>query len=408
MARQTKPLSSTQIDKARPKDKLYRLYDGNGLIVNITPNGGKYWYLQYKHPITKKAQMHKLGDYPTLSLAEARTICQDCHKLLAQNIDPKTYFELERQRQENSLKNDFKAVFAEWLGTKDYSPKTQEKMQNYQDELLAVLGNKIVSEIGVPDLMLVLKPIEKAGHFAKLEKVRSMINQTLAYAVATGRSETNPAINLKGAFKAGEVRHNPAILDERRLGDLVCAIDSYHGYFVTRQALLFSLLIFARPGEVRHMTWMQVDLDDNTWTYTPNKTKKSTSVQIISPLPMQAMEILRQMKEYRPNSELVFPSTITQLRPLSENTLNQALRRMGFDSSEQTSHGFRAIARTLLEEKFKYDYRMIEMQLGHQVRDSNGRAYNRVQWLDERREMLQTWADYIYKLKKPHTIKAWG
>lgn len=217
MVRQTKPLSNTQIDKAKPKDKLYRLYDGNGLVVNIAPNGGKYWYLQYKHPITKKAQMYKLGDYPALSLLDARTAYQDCHKLLARNIGPKTYFELERQKQENALKNDFKSVFAEWLETKNYSPKIQEKMQSYQDALLAVLGNKIVSDITVPDLMLVLKPIEKARHFTKLEKAHSMINQTLAYAVATGRSETNPAVNLKGVFKKSEVRHNPAILNEKRL-----------------------------------------------------------------------------------------------------------------------------------------------------------------------------------------------
>lgn len=221
MARQTLPLTSTQIDKAKPKDKLYRLYDGNGLIMNITPNGGKYWYLQYKHPITQKAQMYKLGDYPILPLVEARKTCQECHTLLQKNIDPKTYFELERQKQENALSNDFKSVFNEWLETKDYSDTTQKKMQNYQNELLAVIGNKPVSEITVLDLMLVLKPIEKAGHFAKLEKMRTMINQTLAYAVATGRSETNPSLHLKGAFATGEVRHNPAILDENRLGELV-------------------------------------------------------------------------------------------------------------------------------------------------------------------------------------------
>lgn len=399
MARQTLPLSSTQIDKAKPKDKLYRLYDGGGLVLNVTPNGGKYWYLQYKHPISQKSQMYKLGDYPTLSLAKARTLCQDCHTLLAQNIDPKTHFELERQKQENALKNDFKSVFSEWLATKNYAPKTQEKMQNYQNELLAVLGNKIVSDIGVPDLMLVLKPVEKAKHFAKLEKMRTMINQTLAYAVATGRSENNPALHLRGAFATGEVRHNPAILDEKRLGDLVRAIDDYHGFFVTKKALEFLLIMFARPGEVRQMTWKQIDLIDGIWTYTPNKTKKSTQIQMISPLPHQAIEILRQMREYRPHSDLVFPSTISTARPLSENTLNQALRRMGFDNTEQTSHGFRAIARTILEEKFKYDYRMIELQLAHQVRDSNGRAYNRVMWLDERRAMLQAWADYLDKLK---------
>lgn len=401
MARQTLPLTSTQIDKAKPKDKLYRLYDGGGLVLNITPNGGKYWYLQYKHPITKKAQMYKLGDYPALSLANARSLCQECHTLLAQNIDPKTYFELERQRQENALINDFKSVFTEWLATKDYAPTTQAKMQNYQDELLAVIGNKPVSDITVPDLMLVLKPVEKAKHFAKLEKMRTMINQTLAYAVATGRSESNPALHLRGAFASGEVRHNPAILDENRLGELVRAIDGYHGFFTTKKALEFAIMMFARPGEVRHLTWGQIDLDKGLWTYTPNKTKKSTQVQMVSPLPRQALEILRQMKEYRPHSEFVFPSTITTARPLSENTLNQALRRMGFDNTEQTSQGFRAIARTILEEKFKYDYRMIELQLAHQVRDSNKRAYNRVQWIDERREMLQTWADYLEKLKNP-------
>lgn len=201
-----------------------------------------------------------------------------------------------------------------------------------------------------------------------------MINQTLAYAVATGRSQTNPAIHLKGAFKTGSVRHNPAILDEGRLGVLVRAIDNYQGRFSTRQALMFLLLVFARPGEVRQMHWAQVDLVDGIWTYVPNKTKKSTQVQMISPLPRQAIDILVQMKRYRPYSNLVFPSDSMPSCPLSENTLNQALRRMGFDGSEQTTHGFRAIARTLLEEKFKYDYRMIEMQLAHQVRDSNGRA----------------------------------
>lgn len=399
MARQTKPLSTTEIEKSKPKDKLYRLYDGNGLVLNITPNGGKYWYVQYKHPITKKAQMYKLGDYPKMSLANAREQCQECQKLIADNIDPKTHYELEHQARINAITNDFKAVFNEWLETKKYAPKTQEKMQNYQRELLAVIGNKPVCDITVPDLMLVLKPIERAGQFAKLEKMRTMINQALAYAVATGRTNVNPAVNIKGAFATGEVRHNPAILDENRLADLVKAIDGYHGYFVTRLALMFAMIVFARPGEIRHMTWEQIDIEQGLWSYTPSKTRKSTSVHIVSPLPCQAIEILRQAKEHSPNSEYVFPSTITTARPLSENTLNQALRRMGFDSSEQTSHGFRAIARTLLEEKFKYDYRMIEMQLGHQVRDSNGRAYNRVQWIDERREMLQTWADYLDSLK---------
>ncbi len=396
MARTTKPLTNTQIEKAKPKEKLYRLYDGNGLVMNITPNGGKYWYLQYKHPITLKAQMYKLGDYPTMSLSFARERALECHALLAKNIDPKIHDELERQARLNAINNDFQSVFNEWLDTANYAEGSLNKMKGYKRELIAVLGNKPITDITVPDLMLVLKPVEKAGHFAKLKKMRTMLNKTFSYAVATGRTKENPTVNLKGAFATGEVRHNPAILDESRLAELVQCIEGYHGHFVTRKALMFALLMFARPGEVRYMKW--VDIDGDVWNYTPNKTQKSTGIKMCSPLPKQAIEILEQMRAVR-NSDFVFPSVTSNVRPLSENTLNQALRRMGFDNSEQTSHGFRAIARTLLEETLEYDYRLIEMQLAHQVRDSNGRAYNRVMWLDKRREMMQTWADYLYKLK---------
>lgn len=396
MARQTLPLNATQIDKAKPKDKLYRLYDGGGLILNITPNGGKYWYLQYKHPITGKAQMYKLGDYPVMSLSDARTKSQECHALLADNIDLKAHFDQRKQEIVKTTQDNFKSVFDEWLAVKKYAPKTQLKLQTYQKEIIAIIGNKPVSQITVPDLLLVLKPVEQAGQYAKLEKMRGMIRQALSYAVATGKATQNPAIHLQGAFGTGEVRHNPAILDEGRLADLVRAIYGYHGHFATRRALMFALLTFARPGEVRHLTWDQLDLDDKLWTYTPPKTQKSTKVKMITPLSKQAMQILSELKEYK-TADLVFPSAVSLHRPLSENTLNQALRRMDFDSNEQTSHGFRAIARTLLEEKLGYDYRIIEMQLGHQVRDANGRAYNRVQWLDKRREMMQAWADYLFE-----------
>lgn len=395
MARTTKPLTTAEINNAKPKGKLYRLYDGNGLVLNITPTGSKAWYLQYKHPITTKAQMYKLGDYPALSLADARDRVMSCQSLLANNIDPKAHDERQKQAKLNAIRNDFKSVFSNWLDTMDYSDGTLRKMENYKNELIAVLGNKPISEISVPDLIAVLKPVEGAGHFAKLEKMRTMLNKTFSYAIATGLIQTNPAINLRGVFKTGDVKHNPAILDEARLAELIQCIDGYHGNFTTKKALLFALLTFARPGEVRHITWN--DIKDGNWEYIPNKTRKSTAVKMLNPLPTQALEILEQMKAFR-SSEFIFPSVTSNVRPLSENTLNQALRRMGFDNTEQTSHGFRAIARTLLEERFGYDYRMIELQLGHQVRDSNGRAYNRVQWLEKRREMMQAWADYLESL----------
>lgn len=272
-------------------------------------------------------------------------------------------------------------------------------MTAYIAYTLAVIGNKPIVAISTADCMALLKPIEKAGHYTKLQKIRTMLNQCFAYAIATGRAKENSAIHLRGVFRSGEVRHNPAILDENRLSDLVIAINSYHGHFATKQAVMFTLFTFCRPGEVRFMQWQDVDLVNGLWHYIPSKTQKSTKVSIVTPLSTQAVQILQEMKRYK-TAELIFPSTISTARPLSENTLNQALRRMGFDSTEQTTHGFRAIARTLLEEKFGYDYRMIEMQLGHSVRDSNGRAYNRVQWLDKRREMMQTWADYLDGLIK--------
>ena len=263
---------------------------------------------------------------------------------------------------------------------------------------MAVIGNMPVSEITVPDLMQVLRPVEEQEYFTKLQKMRTMISHVMTHAIATGRATDNPALHLKGVFKTGEVTHNPAILDESRIKDLVREIDIYSGHFVTRQALKFLMLMFSRPGEVRHLKWSDIDFDKKVWNYTPNKTKNTTQIEMVTPLSEQALLILEQMKGYR-QSEFVFPSVISTLKPLSTSTFNQALRRMGFDGSEQTSHGFRAMARTLLEEKFRYDYRMIEMQLGHKVRDANGRAYNRVQWLDDRREMMQAWADYLDELK---------
>ena len=399
MAISIRPLTTIEVDKAKPKIKPYRLYDGGGLVLNIAVSGTKTWYFQYTRPFENKKDMLNLGRYPNVTLNDARKKRNYYQELLLKNINPKQQIEDEKLINKNKFKNDFKSVFDEWLLSKDYTQATLDKMKAYINITIAVIGNKPVSDITTQDCMGLLKPIERAGHYTKLQKIRTMLNQCFSYAIATGRAKENPVLHLRGVFKRGDVRHNPAILDEYRLSDLVNAIYGYHGHFVTRQCLLFTLLVFCRSGEVRNMRWEDVDLDKGIWRYTPNKTVKSTNVHLVVPLSSQALQILHEMRAYK-KSKLVFPSTISSVRPLSENTLNQALRRMGFDNTEQTTHGFRAIARTLLEERFKYDYRMIEMQLGHQVRDSNGRAYNRVQWLDERREMLQTWSNYLFGLFK--------
>lgn len=400
MSRQTLPLSSTEVEKAKPRDKQYRLYDGGGLVLSVAPTGTKTWYLKYNHPITKKADMLKLGRYSALSLAEARKKRLECEEILARNLDPKKHYSDSLKNEKARIDNDFRSMCNEWLPTKNYQDATLKKRQSYIDEIINAIGNKPVTEITTADCMTLLKPIERAGHFDKLKTIRSIISQVLTYAIATGRAEQNPTLHLRGVFKSGVVRHNPAIIDEPRLSDLVTAINGYGGYFATRQALRFLLMVWARSGDVRFMRWADVDLDNAIWAYTPSKTNNSTQIDVACPLPTQAVELLKTMQALS-KGEYVFTTPRGRHdTPFSDAVFNRALRTMGFSSTEQTAHGFRAIARTLLEEKFEYDYRMIEMQLGHQVRDSNGRAYNRVKWIEKRREMLQVWADYLDSLDK--------
>lgn len=389
MSRKTKPLSATQVEKSKPKDKLYRLYDGNGLVLNITPNGGKYWYLQYKQPISNKAQMMKLGTYPAMSLTDARSKREELLTILSKGKDPKVHSNALLQSELKRLENDFKSVFEDWFKTRNYAQGTVIKLQTYMSEMNAIIGHKPITEITTQDCIALLKPIEQANHLEKLKKIKTLLNQTFIYAIAMGICDSNPVSNLNGIFKTKPKQHNPAILDEYRLKEMVQGIYGYNGSFVVKKCLLFALYTFARQGSIRQIK--RDDIVDGVWKYTPSKTKHSTGVQMVTPLSKQACEIINQLKQYH-NNEFIF--SISN-KPISENTLNQALRRIGIESSEQTVHGFRAIARTLLEEKFKYDYRIIEMQLEHQVRDSNGRAYNRVTWFDERKDMLQVWADYI-------------
>ena len=398
MARITNPLTNTEVAKAKPKDKPYRLYDGAGLILNIAKTGTKTWYYQFNRPYTNASDMFKLGRYPALTLADARKKRADCDRLLESNINPKTNEQDRLKSELDKIANDFKSVFHEWLLTKNYSPKTLEKTRSAIDEIIAVIGNKPVSEITTEDCMSVLRPIESAGHYTKLQKTRTKISQVMTHAIATGRATQNPALHLRGVFSSGEVTHAPAILDERRLSELLVAIDNYNGHFATRRALRFAILTFARVGEVRNLKWSELDLEKEVWIYTPPKTKKSTGVDMVSPLSKQALQVIDEMKVYA-TGDYVFPSTVSKNRVLSDNTMNQALKRMGFAGTEQTVQGFRAIARTLLEEKLEYPYELIDMQLAHKVVDGNGRAYNRMTFLLKRKEMMQKWADYLDYLK---------
>lgn len=273
MSRSTRPLNNTEVEKSKPKDKPYKLFDGGGLVLTIAKGGTKTWYYRYNRLVTKKEDMYKIGRYPTISLANARKRRQECEDLLAIGIDPKENEkqELEQEKQKNA--NDFKSVFDEWIQTKNYSPRTLEKSQWAINEVIAVMGNKPVAEITVKDCMDTLRPIEQAGHFTKLEKMKTKISQVMTYAIATGRATENPILHLRGVFKTAPPRHNPAILDEKRLSELVTAIYSYQGYFSTRRALKFAFIMFTRPAETRFLKWADVDLDNGIWNFTPPKTR---------------------------------------------------------------------------------------------------------------------------------------
>lgn len=393
------PLTDTAVRKIKPADKPYKLTDGGGLylLVNLT---GKYW--RYNYRFLGKQKTLALGAYPDVSLSRAREKHADARKLLADGVDPAALKKATKTQRAARAANSFETVARTWYAKAyaDKSESTREKtLSRLEKDVFPQIGPKPVSEIVAADVLAVIQRIERRGAIDIARRVFNYIGRTLRYADSLGMVERDvtASIDLNLILVDRETKHHAALTSPRAVGGLMRAIDGFMGGFVTLCALKLSALTFVRPGELRHAEWDEFDLAGATWSIPGRKMKMGTDH--IVPLSAQAVAILRELHDVTGHGDYVFPSERGGSRPMSENTINGALRRLGFTKEEMTAHGFRAMARTLLDEELGFRPDFIEHQLAHAVKDPNGRAYNRTAHLAERRKMMQAWTDYLDKLK---------
>lgn len=390
------PLSDIAIRTAKAASKPVRMYDTGGLYLEISPAGGKLWRLKYR--FGGKEKLLALGRYPEVSLKDARDRRDEARKLLANETDPGENRKAQKAAKTERAANSFEVVAREWHAkySASWSASHSDKIiKRLERDVFPWIGARPVAEITAPDLLSVLQRIEHRGVLETAHRALQNCGQVFRYAVATGRAHQDPSGALKGALTPWKPKHYPAIVDLPNLGELLRAIDAYQGSLITRSALGLLPLVFVRPGELRQAKWEEIDLDRAEWRYFVTKTKQDHIV----PLCAQAVNILRELNAVTGRGEYVFPGLRSHDRPMSENTINAALRYMGYDKEAMTGHGFRAVARTLLDEELGFPPHIIEHQLAHNVRDPLGRAYNRTSHLPKRRKMMQAWANYLERLK---------
>lgn len=392
------PLTDTKAKQAKPKDKDYKLSDEKGLYLLVKKNSSKYWRMKYR--FAGKEKTLALGVYPDVSLKRARTKLDEARLQLDSGIDPGEARKAEKAALVEAGANSFKVIALEWFNT-----KMKTKSQSHQDRTLRALekdlfpqiGNVPVSTIQPKELLRALRKIESRGAIETARRAKQTCGQIFRFAVATGRADRDPAADLKDALQIPEKKHLAAITDPQGAGRLMAAIDKYEGTLVVKSALQLSPLFFCRPGELRHLEWSEVNWEEKQIEI-PGSKMKMGEAHII-PLSKQALAILKELEQLTGRYKYVFPSARGASRPLSENGVRTALRTLGYDNDTMTPHGFRAMARTLLDEQLGFRVDWIEHQLAHAVKDTNGRAYNRTSHLPQRRKMMQRWADYLDSLK---------
>jgi len=391
------PLTDMKVQKAKSKDKPISLFDGGGLYLLITPSGGKLW--RFKYRFNNKEKKLAFGSYPEIGLQDARQRREDARKLLANDVDPDAVRKAQKQAKTAETET-FEVIAREWHTS--FTPSWTARhaatiLSRLSHDLIPWLGSRPINEIKAPELLSVLRRAESRGALELAHRLRAIAGQVFRYAVATGRAERDPSVDLRGAIPPPKVKHHAAITDPKEVALLLRALDGYQGGFVVKCALRLAPLLFVRPGELRHAEWSEINLDEAVWNIPAHKMKMKQAH--IVPLCNQVIEILKELQEYTGAGRYAFPSVRTHARPMSENTVNAALRHAGYDKDTMTGHGFRAMARTILDEVLHIRPDYIEHQLAHAVRDPNGRAYNRTAHLEERRKMMQTWADYLDGIK---------
>ncbi len=388
-----KALNDLKIRSLKPQEKPYKVFDGKGLYLLVKPNGSKLWRFNYR--FNGKNKTIAIGSYPEISLSEAREKVLYFRNLIQNGIDPSV------QRKEEKLKktNTFEKVALEFVEnnssrwSEKYLSTVKIRLKKY---LFPTLGNIPVDEITTSKIAELLTPLMRAEKWGTIQKLRILIGQVIRYAIATGRATNDPTPALKMIIPSGKVKHMPAITDPKKLAGILKAIWNYPHSLTVRNALKTLVYTFQRPGEVASMRWEDIDFEKKEWRFVLSKTHQ----EHIVPLSRQVIEILQEQKIFAGESPFVFPNfrSPNKTRPMRVESFNKALERMEINTKEQTSHGFRVVARTLLHEVLKYEPDMIEHQLGHKVPDRLGTAYNRTKFLEDRRRMMQDWADYIDSL----------
>ncbi len=397
------PLSDTACKNAKPQNKPYKLQDEKGMYLLVNPNGSKYF--RYNYRFNGKRKTLALGIYPTTSLKEAREKRNTAKKQIDGGIDPNENKKVVKQSKAESAANSFEVIANEWYERKmpDKSePHKKRVIGLFHRDLFPYLGSKPITDIKAVELLSALRRIEARNAIETAHRALQICGQVFRYAVATGRIERDITPDLRGSLMQAKAGHFSAVTEPKQAAELLRAIDSYTGTFVVRSALQLAPLVFVRPGELRQAEWEHIDLEAKEWRYLVTKTKTDHIV----PLSSQAVKILTDLQPLTGNGRFVFPSARTPngSRALSDVALLAALRRMGIGKEEMTVHGFRALARTVLDEVLGFRPDFIEHQLAHAVKDPNGRAYNRTAHLPERRKMMQSWADYLDGLKAGASI----
>jgi integrase len=391
-------LTDTAIRNAKPKETIDKLSDGGGLQLWITPNGSKLWRLAYR--FGEKQKKLSIGPYPAISLAKARDEREAAKVLLASGIDPGQQKKLDVLASSASQANTFGIIAAELLAKKRKEGKASNtigKREWLYSLAGEAFGKRPIAEITAPEILAVLLKVDAKGNHETARRMRSSIGEVFRFAIATARATNDPTFALRGALTVPVVKHRAAITDPREFGGLLRAIDAFNGQPATIAALKLMALLFPRPGELRMAEWKEFDFTNAIWTIPAARAKMRREHRV--PLSKQAIAVLQDLMPLTGHAALVFPGLQCPLRPLSENTLNAALRRMGYGQDEATSHGFRATASSLLNESGKWSSDVIERALGHQDADAIRRAYARGEHWKERVAMNQWWADHLDTLR---------
>ena len=373
-------------------------YTDGGAMYLLVKAGGKYWRMDYTHADKRKTLA--LGIYPAVSLAKARQRRDKARELLADGIDPSKAKREEKQATAAAAANTFEAVALAWLDktATERIAGTQDKIKNWlEKDVFPFIGFMPITTIGPRDVLAAVRKMEARGAIDSAHRLKQVCSQVFRYAVATGSAERDVTVDLRGALAKIIKTNHPAITEPKQVGALMRSITAYCGHPAAVAALKLTPLVFVRPGELRTAEWAELDLDAAEWRIPGSKMKMK--LDHLVPLSTQALEILRGLQPITGHGRYVFPSLRTSHAPMSENTINAALRGMGYSKEVHTAHGFRATARTIMDEVLGERPDLIEHQLAHAVKDPNGRAYNRTAHLPARREMMQRWADYLDKLR---------